>query len=211
MSSRYWDSCPTDNWTQPNSNDIAEAFQRVCELCPNFYKFGLRTDFLDRTKKEDSDKGFFLGESHSSYQELLLSNRPGFLYFNKALEDLPIIFDTGASVSVSPDLRDFVDYTPCTRQGLTNITGESAVVGVGTIRWKIYSHNGTEQNILTKGYYVPEAKVRLFSVQTYLGVTGGSFLMEGATSTYCFSDGKILSFQTFDVKSGRSRLPCMHI
>ena len=107
MSSLDWDSCPTNCWTPPSSNHIAEALNWVRKLCPDFYEFGLRTDFINEMTSEDANQGFFLGDSHSSYQELLLPDQPGCLYFNEALEDLPIIFDTKASVSVSLDLGDF--------------------------------------------------------------------------------------------------------
>ena len=47
------------------------------------------------------------------------------------MEDLPIIFNTGASILVSPDLRDFLEYRQVQKKCLTNITGEIPVVGEG--------------------------------------------------------------------------------
>ena len=53
--------------------------------------------------------------------------------------------------------------------------------------------------------------MRLFNVQIYLGINGGSFLIDGATSTYRFSDGKILSFKTFHALSRRIILPLAYL
>ena len=120
---------------------------------------------------EETEYSFFLKQNHSSFQDLLLPDQPGFLYYNEVLEDLLIIFNTGALVSVLPDLRNFFNYKPVQGQGhgLINITGESVAQGIGKIRWELYSDDSTKHVIITKGYYIPDAKVRLFSVQTYLG------------------------------------------
>ena len=147
----------------------------------------------------EQGNGFFLGELHDRYVDLLLPDRPGFLYYNEALQDLPVIFDTGASVSVSPDLADFTSYKIVQNGSLTNITGESSVVGIGTIKWTLYDDVGKEHTIFTRGYYVPTAKVHLFSVQLNLGVHEGSFTMEGASSVFYFNGKDKLTFKTYDL------------
>ena len=207
-----WGSEPVDVWSPPDTNNIPQLFSEICIKCPQFYDIGIRTDFVNRMLTEMKADCFFLGENNSTFQDLLLPDRPGFLYYNEALEDLPIIFDTGASVSVSPDLKDFIEYKPVKgTHGLTNITGESAVQGTGQLCWELYSDTGKKKVIMTKGYYVPEAKVRLFSVQSYLGTEKGSFVLEGTQSLFCFKSGDILSFATFDKTTGRSRLPLAYL
>ena len=159
----------------------------------------------------ETANGFFLGESHDRYVDLLLPGRPGFIYYNDALEDLPVIFDTGESVLVSPDLADFVTYNVVENGSLTIITGESQVVGSRTIKWVLHNDAGKLHTIHTKGYYVPTAKVRLFSVQSYLGVNQGSFTMEGVLLIFYFNDCNKLTFKMYNVDGRRSCLPLAYI
>ena len=90
------------------------------------------------------------------------------------MEDLPVIFDTGAEVSVTPDLCDFIEYQLIEHKGLTNITGESPIIGEGLLQWIIHDDDGNPNNIIVNGYYVLGAKVWLMSVQTHLGQNKGS-------------------------------------
>ena len=77
-----------------------------------------------------------------------------------------------------------------THNGLTNITGESSVIGERIVEWVIYDDDGMKHMVRTKAYYVSDAKVRFFSVQTYLGVNKGSFLVEGSSAILMFRNGK---------------------
>lgn len=153
-----------------------------------------------------SENGFFLGELHNEYIDLLLPDWPGFLYYSDALEDLPVIFDTSTLVSVSPDWVDFINYKPIKNGNLTNITGEGEVVRVGTIQWKLYDDEGKKHIICTRGYYVPISKVHLFSVQSYLGLNKGSFVMEGDLTIFSFNDGKMLTLRTYNRNGQKSFL-----
>ena len=94
-----------------------------------------------------------------------MPNRKGFVYYNDTLEDLPIVFDTGASISVTPDIRDFITYEEVDNEGLANITGEISVIGRGLVNWTIYNDNGLLHEIQIEAYFLPTARVRLFSVQ----------------------------------------------
>ena len=98
-----WDSITRDKWIHPYGNEIGKLFDKVFQACPDFYIFGIHTDAIQTMLETSSDNGFFLGELHEKNIDLLLPDRPGFLYYSKALEDLPVIFYTRASASVSLD------------------------------------------------------------------------------------------------------------
>ena len=115
-----------DEYRSPTEegNSIAERFQFVIDKCPQFYEIGIKEDIL---KLEPERCAIFLGKVNENYSDLFMPDRQGFIYYNEALEDLPVIFDTGASISVTPDFKDFVTYDKVQGQGLSNITGESQV------------------------------------------------------------------------------------
>ena len=152
-----WACLPIDKWRKPDGTHCAELFEEVCTKCPNFYLIGLRQDSTFNCRSYEG-KSFFLGQAHDQLQDLYLPDRKGFLYFNEALQDLPVIFDTGATVSVSPSREDFIDFVPSSNS-LTNITGHSEVSGYGTVKWILYDDAGRKHTIMTPAYYVPEARV----------------------------------------------------
>jgi len=81
---------------------------------------------------------------------------------------VPIVIDTGCSVSVSPCLRDFIG--PLKQDGISEmhgLSGSTSVKGVGVAEWKIRDIFNNVATIQTKCYYIPQAEVRLFSTQTY--------------------------------------------
>ena len=105
------------------------------------------------------------------YQQTAPLSNP-LIYVSSKHSELPIVIDTGASCSVTPILTDF--KVPPTRlnQGVDKMEGlrgdTTPVLGAGPIRWQIEDVEGQRSNIDTIAYYVPAAKVRLFSPQTYL-------------------------------------------
>ena len=75
----------------------------------------------------------------------------------------PIVIDTGASVSVTPNASDFVgglatDNLP----DLRGLSHTSKVTGTGLVEWSIYNVHGRIRKIRTRAFYVPDATIRLF-------------------------------------------------
>ena len=85
------------------------------------------------------------------------------------------------------------------------------MVGVGTIQWVLYGDKGKRHTIHTRGYYVLTAKVRLFSVQSYLGLNKGSFMMEGDLTIFSFNNSDMLTPKTYNVGGQKSCLPLSYI
>ena len=90
--------------------------------------------------------------------------------------DYPIVIDTGASISVSPNLSDFVDgVSEAHVQDLKGLNHTTKVCGMGMVEWTVYDVRDSIRTIRTMVFYVPDATIRLFSPQTYFhegGETG---------------------------------------
>ena len=79
---------------------------------------------------------------------------------------IPIIIDTGASISLTPVITDFVgNIEPADLDSLQGLSSKTKVCGQGTVHWKIQDMFGMVRTIAIKAYYVPEASIRLMSPQ----------------------------------------------
>ena len=74
------------------------------------------------------------------------------------------MFDTGASINVTPSKKDFVTYKP-TKASIDGISEATGVVGVGTVEWKLRDDKGKAHKVRCDANHVPSARVRLFSPQ----------------------------------------------
>jgi hypothetical protein len=81
---------------------------------------------------------------------------------------VPIVFDTGASFSLTPFLEDFVDgIEPATEKEMNGINSSVKIEGVGWVEWTIRDVFGHVCLIRTRAYYIPESSICLFSPQQY--------------------------------------------
>ena len=115
---------------------------------------------------------------------------------NKGNDLLPIMIDTGASISLTANYNDFIgpirSATITELQGLSNTT---RVHGVGKVEWTVRDVFGTTWTIKTEAYYIPDATVRLFSPQTYICEQQKGHLQLDHTSTNLqLLDGSTLQF-----------------
>jgi hypothetical protein len=78
-----------------------------------------------------------------------------------------IIFDTGASLSISPYQSDFIDDpTPLAKPTQLGGMGKGLKIeGVGTVAWTFTAKDKSEIQLRVRAYYVPAAKERLLSPQ----------------------------------------------
>ena len=78
-----------------------------------------------------------------------------------------VIFDTGASLAITPDKSDF-DGPLTIPKGDLRLGGMAnglVIEGVGPVTWTFTNPDGTEVRIRSMAYYVPGAKARLLSPQ----------------------------------------------
>jgi hypothetical protein len=78
-----------------------------------------------------------------------------------------IIFDTGASLTISPFRSDFVSYpTPLARPTQLGGMGKGLQIEVfATVAWTFTAKDKSEIQLRVRAYYVPTAKARLLSPQ----------------------------------------------
>ena len=91
------------------------------------------------------------------------------IYHAERVGNIPIIFDSGASISITPDKKDFIRFDANTDgTTLSGITSTAICKGKGTIKLTVLDDNGSKRDIITEALYVPAAKVKLLSVQRYI-------------------------------------------
>lgn len=120
----------------------------------------------------------------------------GLMFRSSNNTELPIIFDTGASMSVTPLRSDFEGEleTPSI-SSLRGLKDEVKVIGIGKVSWNVYDLHGVVRTIKTKAYLVPEGNIRLLSPQTYFqenGTVSGRITAQGIELET--SDGTIMHF-----------------
>jgi hypothetical protein len=105
------------------------------------------------------------------------------IYVSSNNKELPIVIDTGASSSITPIASDFTsEISKADLQELKQVNGTTPVCGQGIVEWPIEDVEGVRRSIITEAYFVPDAGIRLFSPQTYIGKNKTSMLV-------CDSDG----------------------
>jgi hypothetical protein len=86
-------------------------------------------------------------------------------YVANCSDGLPIVFDTGCSMSVTPNFIG--DLEPSPTESLQGLKGKVKVVGVGRVSWTVFDLHGITRTIKTKAYFIPDGNIRLFSTQSY--------------------------------------------
>ena len=119
------------------------------------------------------------------------------IYLNGNGDDLlPIVIDSRASCSLTPNKHDFIgDIHPATINKLRGLSNTTKVLGVGTVEWTIRDIFGAVRTLKTEAYYVPEANIRLFSPQTYFHEQQkGQLVMNHNSTMLSLADGSTLVF-----------------
>ena len=80
----------------------------------------------------------------------------------------PLMFDDGASASITNDLQDFViKPTPITRK-VKGIAGSAKATYHGTVKWKIEDDNNiVHMFTIPNTYYIANAQTRILSPQHF--------------------------------------------
>jgi hypothetical protein len=90
---------------------------------------------------------------------------------------MTVIFDTEASLAITPELSDFASPPkPLSRpMKLGGMANGIKIEGIGISAWTFTAKYGTEVQIRTVAYHVPEAKQRLLSSQRLFNEKKGIF------------------------------------
>ena len=81
-----------------------------------------------------------------------------------------IIWDSGASVCVTPSKTDFVSFQPCTiHSEVEGIGGKNCkIAGKGRVRWYFIDVNGHDRCLELEAFHVPKCNARLLSMSQLL-------------------------------------------
>ena len=87
-------------------------------------------------------------------------------------DEKSVIFDTGASISVTSDRSEFISLDT-SQKAIGNISVQGlasspVVKGVGTVRWIVFTDQGGRREIETKCLWIPDSNHRLLSVIRYI-------------------------------------------
>ena len=123
--------------------------------------------------------------------------------------DVPIVIDTGCSHSVTPFLEDFSsELEPTANSQMNGLKDSVAIKGDGWVDWPIRDIFGRVALVRTRAYYIPEAKIRLFSSQTYFQENdAGRMAQDGDKIILTTAGGDKLTFNYQPC----SNLPCMFL
>jgi hypothetical protein len=111
--------------------------------------------------------------------------------------DMPVVLDTGSSITLTPILSDFVGpLVPTALTELKGLKSKTHVVGQGVIEWPIRDYWNVPGIIRTTAFYVPNASIRLFSPQSYFQEhkNQGRCVIEGRKATLELHDNTVLEF-----------------
>jgi hypothetical protein len=87
----------------------------------------------------------------------------------------PVIFDTGASLVITPYLIDFTTLLLMTTRDLRlgGMANKLLIAGTGLVTWSFQTITGVDLPVKTMACYVPGAKVRLLSPQRVFDLDSG--------------------------------------
>ncbi len=109
---------------------------------------------------------------------------------------VPIVFDTGCSMSITPFISDFVGPIEETDiKELTAVKDTVPIKGSGLVEWTIEDWNHQVGKVQTRAYYVPESTIRLCSPQVYFAENeGGHCEFDHTKLDFHLADGQTLQF-----------------
>jgi hypothetical protein len=124
-----------------------------------------------------------------------INNTP-LIYVSSNNKELPIVIDTDASSSITPIASDFTSIIgKADVQELKQVNGTTPVCGQGIVEWPIEDVQGVRRSIITEAYFVPDAGIRLFSPQTYIGKNKTSMHMYDSDGVrFTLKCGTVLRF-----------------
>ena len=205
-----WESEPTEEELMADSFlpiGYADEFDDLCARVPDFDLLlrGLSSTSLLSMHQGDPNSFFGLVSERVTPERLEETVRIKGFYVSSKRDAKPIIFDSGASMSVSMDESDFIGKILPTNDSLGELTsdGSNSSMGVGKVRWMVRDAFGREKFIETAAYYVPQARVRLFSPQTFFqeyfdstGKDSGEYVLTRTGSKFVFpDDGTVIRFR----------------
>ena len=83
-----------------------------------------------------------------------------------------IIWDSGCSISVSPDRDDFVGplTKPPNKSSIQGISNSLKIQGIGHVRWSVLDTKGKLRHLKLPAHFIPKLNQRLLSTSSFTNV-----------------------------------------
>ena len=207
-----------------NSREISKGvtpsqIQRLLRQLPPLqwyrHQLGLGVDLFGIQSHMDSMQNAYvatadiLRETHIKLKTGPDELSGAYLSDHEVRQDIPVIFDTGCSCSLTPIMDDFVSKLDTTDvEEMRGLADAVSIEGIGWVEWPIRDVFGRIHTVRTQAYYVPKATIRLFSPQEYFKENqGGEAKIDSLSLTFTTSDGNELMFPYHPA----SNLPVMYV
>ena len=105
---------------------------------------------------------------------------------------VPMIWDTGASIGLTPFRSDFIHYEALEGVTVKDIARDNKVWGIGTAMWRFITRLGHEVYLPIICYHVEHAEIRLMSPQLYFKRAGGYATVSSYNVTFHLPDDNII-------------------
>ena len=186
----YWNSLPVKHIPINKilhiiGDQVANKWDEACSANHFLLDLAMQNDLFDFTTLSSRDKEellFTLEDTVFGVTKITETDRMlrfQTAYWTDNSKGHRIIFDSGASVTITPFLEDFFSIdrstTAIDKVSLQGLAAKAAVKGVGKIRLLVYTDGGFPRFIDTEAYWVPEAKTRLLSIISYAKSVRGGF------------------------------------
>ena len=106
-------------------------------------------------------------------------------------KSLILIWDTGASLGLTPFCSDFINYVEADI-AVKDVTKVNWVIGIGTTLHKFWNDKGKDVFLPCVSYHLPITDIRLFSPQTYHQMHGGYSTVTGGSVEMILKNNKIV-------------------
>jgi hypothetical protein len=181
--------------------DPRKLYQQLCAV--NKLAFPSRKRNKKKHLQSDTNTGEY--KPPSSIQKALIStahltgqdiSSTSSVYQARNSPELSIVIDSGASVSVTPRIRDFCGpLQKYPTKFLDGLSSKTEVLGMGKVTWEVQDSYCIKNTITEMAYYVPTANIRCFSSKVYFDEqNGGSDHMERGMTRLTLGDGTPLTF-----------------
>jgi hypothetical protein len=106
--------------------------------------------------------------------------------------DTHLVWDTGASIGLTPFCSDFIDYLPLDGITVKDIARTNTMLGIGTIMWKLPTTKEHPVYTPAVAYHMPDCDICLFSPQSYFKLHGGDTKITAHKVVMCLPDDHVM-------------------
>ncbi len=201
-------------WRLLHTSILPDMWSDVCEENTDLYHLMLKNSPFFQLSSEPQTLPLSMMVEGKTLDLTALTQTESLFRFQSifhvqsADDGAPIIFDSGASITITPYKSDFIGKVNTNPDaiGETKVLGvnsHSLIKGVGRIRLLVHTDAGNRRYIETTAYYVPDARVRLLSTCRYMEEfrgQGSFFVIDDTGCKFRFPQSQGGGEITFDVR-----------